>query len=146
MLFFQRKCRGRRRHSPIAYNEDGSYTELLLYWDGNTVRVQSAAAGNDIVLLVTPIETSAVKPSLVVETGFLWNYPGQIKKAGAEITATAAGKTIIVSGTAMQDTAFLSLSTPYLTFSLQGPVGVYSGARKTLAQIQTLIQQKAGGL
>jgi hypothetical protein len=140
--FFSAKVPRPEKVHPVAYNEDGSYTELLLYWDGNTVRVQSAAAGDDIVLLVTPIETSAVKPSLVVETGFLWNYPGQIKKAGAEITAMASGKTIIISSTALQDTAFLSLSTPYLTLGLQAPVGVYSGARKTLAQVQALIQQK----
>ncbi len=129
--------------TPVAYSSTGDYTELLLNWDGNIVRIQSASIDNDLVLLATPEKTTKVLPDLIVETGFLWNNPGQILKKGSRIYAKGIGKGITVSGTAPLDTVFLILNTPYLSFKLNSIIGVYSGAsNKSLSQIQQIIRNK----
>ncbi len=96
--------------TPVAYSPTGDYTELLLDWDGNVIRVQSEVVDNDLVLLATPGKTTQKLPDLIVETGFLWNAAEQILKTGSRIKAKGKGKDIIVSGTAPLDTVFLTLT------------------------------------
>jgi hypothetical protein len=129
--------------TPVAYSTTGDYTELLLSWDGNIIRVQSASIDNELVLLATPEKTTKILPNLVVETGFLWNNPGQISKKGARIYAKGLNRTISVSGTAPLDTIFLTSNTPYLSFRLNGTTGVYSGSStRSLSQLQQIIKSK----
>src|SRR5512135_888452 len=46
---------------PGPHAWDGGYTELNLKWRGLELRVQSAHTGEDLVLLVTPLHTTAQK-------------------------------------------------------------------------------------
>ena len=128
---------------PKAYSPDGSYTDIVLKWDGNTVQVQSATIGNNLVLLATPIETSATPPNLIVETGMLWNAPGIIQKIGSKIIAQLPVKPIEIKSTAVTEDTYLPLNSAYLSFPLTGQIGVYSGSdTNSLDEIKSIIEEK----
>ena len=62
--------------TPGPHAWDGSYTELTVEWKGHKWRVQSAHDGEDLVMLVTPLESkggSALPPTVVFSVGTLWN-------------------------------------------------------------------------
>ena len=50
---------GAEQVTPGPHSWDGSYTDLPVAWQGHRWRVQSAHAGADLVLLVTPLPSSA---------------------------------------------------------------------------------------
>src|ERR1019366_6356127 len=68
---------------PGPHAWDGSYTQLKVIWKGHEWRVESAHDGNDLVLLITPLDppTKFALPSTVVFTvDFLWDRPGTALK------------------------------------------------------------------
>ena len=60
---------------PRSY--DGSYTELELKWKNIHIRVQSAGAGKNLYLLITPIQASG-NDSLIIVPEMLWKRKGRI--------------------------------------------------------------------
>lgn len=128
---------------PIAYSPDGSYTALILEWDGNKIEVQSVTIGDDLVLLATPITLTSIPPNLIVETGMLWNAPGVIQKMGDKIVADLPSKAVEITATYPTENTFLPLNAPYLSYAFSSPIGIYSGkVTKTLAQIKEIISSK----
>lgn len=127
---------------PVAYSADGGYTELLLHWEGTTVRVQSASNNTDIVLLVTPLKTPTLTPHLIVQGGLLWNAQGQVVKRGNRLVATAGGHTISVSATESEKGNPLPLSSPHLSLPLDKELAIYTGAARTLAEAKAVIAAK----
>ena len=57
---------------------DGTFTELQLQWQDVSIRVQSVTIGDDLLLLITPDPKPGKRASVVVESGLLWNRPGQL--------------------------------------------------------------------
>ncbi|MGB3547252.1 MAG: trehalase family glycosidase [Saprospiraceae bacterium] len=122
---------------PIAHTYDGAYTELLINdWKGNTIRVQSAARGEDLLLLVTPVKRSDVRFQLELEVGMLWGSRGEVVREEEHITVRAGGKTRRVAGTRPTMTAYHPYATPYLVFPGDTAVGIYTGKERTLAEVQ----------
>lgn len=128
---------------PIAYSADGSYTDIIIEWDGNKVQIQSASIGNNLVLLATPIQTSSMPPNLIVETGMLWNAPGMIQKTGNKIIAQLPVQPIEIKATATPEETYLALNAPYLSYAFTGQIGVYSGGKNlSLNEIKNIIENK----
>lgn len=122
---------------------DGSYTECSLKWEGLEARVETAAVGNQLYLLVTPTKLPALAPHLAVETGLMWNRPGTVRSQGNVLQAKVGKNAWTVRGTAPTITDFLPMRAPYLTFVLDGPVGIAVGsAPKSLAEIQAIVAEK----
>ena len=71
---------------------DGSYTDLVIEWEGLKVRIQSAAKGNSLNLLITPITVGPrVSGSfLSVKPEILWGKSGIVKISGNAISANFA--------------------------------------------------------
>ncbi|MBN1934074.1 MAG: hypothetical protein JW934_05395 [Anaerolineae bacterium] len=131
---------------PRSY--DGRYTELNLKWQGVEVRVQSALDGNDLVLLVTPLQVGGMLPQrraplLVVEGGILWNRPGYVALEGDALAGHLPGGAVYAWGTreSVVD-PYIAAQTPYLAMALDGPVGVATGRRRTLAEAQAVIERQ----
>ncbi len=126
---------------PIAHSTDGSYTELLIdNWYGNSLRVQSASGKDDIVILVTPTQQSAnVQYYAELETGFLWNKPGSLKRTGETITATTTNKAFIIRSTSLVSPTFHPYSTPYLPVKADTVIGFYTGKKRSLESVQATI-------
>jgi len=64
--------------TPGYHAYDGSYTELLVEFEGTRVKIESATENDDLVLLITPETLPWKYPHVVLETGMLWNRKGEI--------------------------------------------------------------------
>lgn len=129
---------------PHAY--DGSYTELNLSWYGNDLCVQSAREGDDLLLLVTPLAIPSQarrEPLLVIESGILWNRSGFLALEDGALVGYFASQTIQVFPTkTLTPDPHVWASTPYLSMLLDGPVGISTGSRRTLEEIQQIIGER----
>ena len=115
------------RPGPRTY--DGHHTELTLAWRGITIRVESAALDDDLALLFTPVANEQQHPpTLIIETGILWNRPGQLVRDRERVTSiTPKGKFPVFSTHATTNEMQIATQTPYLGIPLAGPVGDLDG-------------------
>jgi hypothetical protein len=122
---------------------DASYTELRIEWHGIAARVESAAVGRKLCVLVTPLANQTRPATLVIESGMLWNRPGSLGKEGevivalfedgSRVAARATAPLIIETGVAAQ--------TPYLAMLLDGPIGFVVGEPMSLIEIGDVISR-----
>src|SRR6266545_211704 len=128
---------------PGLHVYDGSYTELTLTWQNIKVRVQSATEGDDLVLLVTPLSTSKIPSSLVVESAILWNRNGTLSLRGDAIIARLPLRTIAVYPTKKSNPdTNLPAQTPHLVLALDSPAGISTGSHRSLSQIRDIIERR----
>lgn len=116
---------------------DGAYTELRLRWQDIDLTVQSATDGEDLLLLVTPHSQHRKTPNLVVEPGILWNYPGSLTREGDTLVFNTPTAVIKAYGTHPRvDEPHVPVQTGYLVMALDAPVGVCTGRRRSVPEIQ----------
>jgi hypothetical protein len=140
--------------TPGAHTWDGSYTSADYAWKGHKWRVESAHDGNDMVLLVTPLEakaTSALPPTVVISVS---NLPEGY--AGYGIVAnTGVDSAIEVDCTCWNDPVEFKGSSPvafpYFAIDLTAPVGVStqelgmageSKKPRTVEQIRSILDRQ----
>lgn len=132
---------------PGAHAWDGSYTDLRLNWRDVDVRVQSAHAGEDLVMLVTPLSTAkSDEPSAtaVFSVGYLWNRPGTVERVKDGIVAQGpAGRVEIYCVGAEAPFAVVPVAGPFLSRELSGAVGVSTGKTRTLEEIQRAVEDQS---
>ena len=126
---------------PGPHTLDGSYTRLDIQWQQLWARVESAHAGDDLVILVTPVTSQTLPVKMVVESALYWNRPGSLSKVSDnQLQMTLATRTIDVYATAShQEDFYVQTQTPYLVLTLQQPVGLSTGAPRTVDEIRELI-------
>lgn len=125
---------------PHAY--DGSYTRLAVVFGDVTLTVETAHAGpDDLVILVTAPAATLKPPALVVEAALLWNHAGHVVHAGPQRMRAegASGRREIHCTAAAVDEPYLAIRAPSWVVPLTGPVGVATGASRTLEEIAALI-------
>jgi hypothetical protein len=137
---------------PGPHSWDGSYTDLQLSWKGHSWRIQSGHDGPGLVLQATPLPSqpiSAMPPTLVISVDFLWNREGTASRHGDSIeTHGAAGAVPIYctcspsSTKSERDYADIPVRGAYFSFDLTGPVGISTGKRRSLAEIEALIERQ----
>jgi hypothetical protein len=155
--FLQNALIGRREKdteqvTPGPHTWDGSYTDLRIAWKGDNWRIQSAHEGGDLVLLATPLPsqtTSALPPTIVFSVDFLWNLPGTTLKHPDFIeTHSARGAVPIyctcekAGGRQADETINIPVGGPYFAADVTGPVGVSTGKRRTLKEIEAAIERQ----
>jgi hypothetical protein len=136
---------------PGSHAADGRYSELRLSWRGHEVQVQSAHAGSDLVVLVTPLAKPVqIAPSLVLSAGVLWNRPGSARRDGSQLTFVRDQLKIPVFWTAREEAVVdVPLANPYLAAPLAGAIGISTGQPRSLEEIRSLVaaaRPKATGL
>jgi putative isomerase len=144
---------------PGPHSWDGSYSELRVSWMGHSWRVQSAHAGGDLVMLVTPLAAkpvSALPPTLVVSVNFLWDRPGTaIKRPGfietqgssgqlpVYCTCDTSGRNASSLGTDIRTVTARGLDVPiagaYFAADLTAPIAVGTGTSRTVAEVQAIV-------
>ena len=138
-----RRGDGDEQIHPGRRTYDGTYTELTLHWQGIEVLVQSVAVGEDLrdlIVLATPASTHRKPPLLVVEPGVLWNQPGHVIREGEALLALCAEKTFVAYGTRLSvSDPYIAAQTPYLAMPLDGPVGLSTGRRRSVEEIQAIL-------
>jgi hypothetical protein len=130
---------------PGPHTMNGSYTELELEWQGINVKVQSAHAEDDLVILITPQKLNELPAFLVVETAFLWNKSGCIKSSPAgyiEATTPSEKIPVYVSGNQVEMYNF-PIHTPYLTVGLNETQYISTGKKRTLEEVKEIITNGA---
>lgn len=140
--------------TPGPHAWDGSYSDLAIAWKGHAWRIQSAHAGEDLVLLVEPVAahektSSALAPSVVVSADFLWNRPGTVTSAPGRIEARFHETTVPIFCTCADRPSAASaalgaapVSGPYFAADLIQPVGVSTGNPRSLDEIRQAIAQQ----
>jgi hypothetical protein len=148
--------KGAEKVTPGPHAWDGSYTDLTVEWNGHKWRVESAHVGDDLVLLVTPLAGAggaALPPTVVFSVDHVWNREGTAARSPKVIeTENGKGQVTLVfctceaSGTEGNRTYLdTPVSSPYFAADLTGPVGVSTGRRRSLGEIQAAIAQGRAG-
>jgi len=131
---------------PHAY--DGSYNGFEVTWAGAKLSVQAAHAGDDLVMLVTPIAKTGTLPhTAFFSVGFLWNRPGQVAKDGDHIVASAPNRRIAIflAGADSND-PYTTIEAPYFSADLTGPVGLSTGKPRSVREIEEIVDQQHSAL
>jgi putative isomerase len=134
---------------PGPHSWDGRYTDLRISWKGHTWRMQSAQEGGELVLLATPLQStsdSALPPTIVFSVDFLWNMAGTALRHSDFIeTHGISGMLSIYCTCARQlantKSAYIDLPIggPYFAADLIRPVGISTGTRRTLGEVEAVI-------
>ncbi|MCX6299432.1 MAG: hypothetical protein NTY72_10115, partial [Bacteroidetes bacterium] len=126
---------GTKEHVVPSYRSyDGSYTELVVEWQGISIKVQSAAKNNRLYLMITPIK-SLPGDSVLINPEMLWGRKGDILvKNGRIIANTALGKIelAIVSG-------HYKASAQNLKISLDKVTVISSEPLQTVVEIERIV-------
>ncbi|MCR5120009.1 MAG: hypothetical protein K6B44_10400 [Lachnospiraceae bacterium] len=128
---------------PGAHAFDGSYTEMTVQWCDMEIRVESAAEGDTLALLITPVKKQKKAPMLVLEGGFLWGRSGWVEKKDNSLVSHSPLRsyTVYTSGREMTDNN-IPVQTAFLSVILDGPVGFSAGKEMMLDQIREFIDRK----
>jgi hypothetical protein len=128
---------------PGPHTFDGGYTDLTLTWKGRSFHVQSGSDGADLVLLVTPLAAPAdgsLPMTAVFSFGFLWNRPGSVAAWSGGIEARTGGRRISFFLDGSPGTALdAPVTGPYFAVSLDKPVALSSGKRRSVAQVRDIL-------
>lgn len=128
---------------PKAHAYDNSYSELMLNWLTNQVRIVAALEGDDLVMLLTPLVEQKKATSLIVTGISLWNRNGIIQRQGDSLSLKQGETEISVYLTAEPNgELFCEMTTPYLSVSLGEPVGISTGKRRTVEEIEQIIEKQ----
>ncbi|MCR5250064.1 MAG: hypothetical protein K6E50_05605 [Lachnospiraceae bacterium] len=128
---------------PGMHAFDGSYTEMSLRWCDMEIKAESAAEGDRLVLLVTPVKKQLRPAMLVLEGGFLWGRPGWVeKKDDTLVSHSPCGSQVVSStGKEMRDDN-IPVQTAFLSLVLDGPVAFSVGKACSLKEAEAFIGRK----
>jgi hypothetical protein len=138
--------------TPGPHSWDGSYTSADFAWNGHKWRIESAHDGADLVLLVQWLkEVDFDEPALVFSASYLWNRPGTIQRLPGRMKARLGAATVPIYCTCETDenrlpdvVVDLPIGGPYFATHSGAAVGVSTGKRRTLAEIEAVVsRQKA---
>ena len=115
---------------------DGSYTDLVIEWGGIKVRIQSAAKGNSLNLLISPI-TDDNHSFLKVKPEILWGKQGVIKITGNTILAKFSALKLKVYTVGQ----LAPTNDSCLIFSLSGKVGISTYSKANVETIESEINK-----
>ena len=142
-----RSGEGAEQITPGPHTYSGSYTKLTLAWEELEATIESGTEGEDLVILVTPHREPGSPVKLIVESGMLWNLPGQLTKVGDSLQATLPTRSIIVFTTGSEaPDPYVPTLTPYLSSLVKGPVGISTGEPRSLQEIRDILDRRAGEL
>ncbi len=126
---------------PGLHAYDGSYTGLEIVWQDLAATVQTAHAGDDLVVLLSPSRMPEMPVKLVIELGMLWNRPGALEKLGEHgLRAVTPDRTIAVFTTGMhQEDYYVQTMGPYLVVPIEGPIALSTGRMRTLEEVEEAV-------
>ena len=144
---------GAEQVTPGPHAWDGGYTDLRVAWRGHSWRIQSAHDADDLVVMATPLSStpiSAMPPTLVVSVDFLWNRPGTTLRRADFIETHGASGSVPVYCTCdppsaqrqSSDFADVPVAGPYFAVDFTAPVGIATGRRRTLAEIEAIVEHQ----
>jgi putative isomerase len=152
--FLSQTTVGRGTAFPGSHAWAGSYTQLKVTWKGHEWRVESGHDGNDLVLLVTPLDPAgkfALPATAVFSVDFLWRRSGTAVQHGDWIETRGNAGSIPIycdCGPAVKATAArpgrgqLPASGAFLAGELDRPIGLSTGKRRSIAEIRAILARQ----
>ncbi len=125
---------------PYAHTYDGTYSELTLKWQGINIRVQSAASGDGMVILITP-EKGSKSGTLRIVPEMLYGRPGKINVAVNGIYAELPNRKVAVNIDGKNPGVAGTSDAPYITVSLDSTVGISAGEKKIIGDIKKTVEE-----
>ena len=140
---------------PGPHAWDGSYTDQRISWSGHSWRLESAHAGNDLVLLATPLSSESkdhLPLTIVFSVNFLWNRQGTAAKLPGRITTRGTAGQVDVyctcedadnGGLGLRDAIDVSpIVSPYFAVDFTRPIAISTGKRRTVEEVQASLKQQ----
>jgi putative isomerase len=131
---------------PGPHAWDGSYTEVRLKWHGLDMQIQSAHAGADLVMLVTPLsDEEARKPisAVVFSAAYLWNKPGTVARLADHLEARGSSLAVDIYLTGAEaPLSSVPVAGPYLSAELSSVAGLSTNKRRSVAEIRKVIEEQ----
>jgi glycogen debranching enzyme len=139
---------GHEQIRPGPHTYDGRYTRLDIVWEELEATVETAHAGEDLVVLITPRREADSPVKLIVESAIYWNRPGKLSRIGDRtLSAETPSRTIEIFSTAVhEEDYYVETSTPYLVLPLDSPVGISTGKARDLDEIRRLTELQKNSL
>ena len=139
--------------TPGPHAWDGSYTSADFEWKGHKWRVESAHDGDDVVLLVSSVasdKAGALLPTVVFSVDYLWGRSGTAMRQVNWIDARSAwGRRVPVFCSCepeQQQRPSAAIDVPlggaYFAADLIRPVGVSTGKRRSVQQIEGIVERQ----
>lgn len=131
---------------PGPHSWDGSYTDLRLAWRGIKLRLQSAHDGDDLVILVTPLEAAPAGmpvPTVVFSAAYLWNRPGSILRLEHELKATGPRGSVSIFPICHEiPAAGIDVAGAYFAAALDSPSAISTGRPRSLAEVEKIVDRQ----
>lgn len=132
---------------PVMHALDGSYSEAEINWKGTRLRVQSATADDDVVVLVAPFGDAAQSLQAVVTAEMLWGRQGTLSREPGDIAAALPGHPLkIYTAGYVLDLPHDREGTASFVLEIKGGIGVSTGRRRTLEQIESIVRDRRKAL
>jgi len=128
-----------------AHSDNGSYTDLELEWHKMKFRIQSATDSDNLVILVTPLEITELKPPvLVAEAGIVWQKTGSVSESNHIISWTTLNHSVSLFEThsPVKD-PYMKLYGPYRVYELASETGISTGKKYSVAEIKNILQRQS---
>ena len=131
------------RIRPGLHAADGSYSELILEWQGLTLRVEAGHDGDDLVVLAAPEGEPQAPFELVVGAGLVWNRPGAVEAEadGFRARLPSGERRIHLAGGLVADPYTRTLL-PHRVARLDRPVGISSGRARSTDEIRAALDRR----
>lgn len=135
---------------PGVRTYDGSYTALVLQWEGISVRVESAALEDELIWLVTPLALKKAPVMLAAEASVLWNREGYAVHDGDRLLAhmPKGERKVYLTGEKwpFKPDPSLPAKGVYLTALLKEPVVVSTGRAYSSEEAAAIMERAKGEL
>ncbi len=145
-ILIGRKGKGDEQVKPGPHSFNGSYSSFDVTWSGVTINIQAAHAADDLVMLVSAVESTqkdALPMTVLFWVGHLWNKPGHVERDESRIVATGLHRVINIylTGRDSHD-VYNDLKTPYFSATLDQPIGISTGKPRSVEEIKQALNQQ----
>lgn len=135
-----RRGKDAEKIKPGPHTLNGDYSELEIQWEQLHARIETAHVGQDLVVLVTPLKEPEFPIKMIIESALLWNRPGHLQMESSKLRASFGDRSINIftTGTLVED-PYVDSITPHLIVPLDQAIGISTGKKRTLKEIQDLV-------
>lgn len=128
---------------PKAHAYDNSYSALTFDWLENQIQISAALDGDDLVMLAVQLKKQKKPVSLIISGVSLWNRGGMIEKKDDMLVLSRGERKISVYLTKeTNQELFCEMTTPYLSASLDDVIGISTGKKRTVQEIEQIIEKQ----
>ena len=130
------------------HSDDGSYSDLELEWEKMRFRFQAGTDGDNLVVLVSPLDVKATKaPVLIAEAGYVWQMSGTVSKNADKINWTSGQSiTSLFATHPTVNEPNVKLYTVYNAYKLTSEIGISTGKEYSVEEIRTILEKNAKAL